>query len=79
MIDTVGSGNIGNLLMQVNSPGFFKVAALSVKTMQTRNSMEVSQILDETSAMLAGDQGAAEQASAVASGSPDLNSQISGA
>ena len=66
MLETTLSGNIGNMLATVNPAGYFKAAALSVKTMKTKHSPDIAQILDETSQMLGGNQEAAGQASAAA-------------
>ena len=52
MVETVLSGNIGNALMTVNPGGFFKMASLSMRDMKTKNSLEISTILEETSQTL---------------------------
>lgn len=77
MLETLLSGNVGSLLAQVNPAGFFQAASLSVKTVQTKHSADISKILEDTAAMLSGDQAAQQQASAMAQGSPDANSQMS--
>ena len=68
MMETVISGNIGQMLSQVNPAGYFKVAALSLRSYKTRYSPEISRILEQTSEMLGGDPEAAQQASMMAQG-----------
>lgn len=70
MLESVMSGNIGQMLAQVNPAGFFKISSLAMKTMGTKYSPEISQIMDETAQMLAGDQQAQQQASSMAQGGP---------
>lgn len=52
MLETVMSGAIGQMIMQVNPAGFFKMASLSVKSMKTRYAPNISDVLDETAQML---------------------------
>lgn len=52
MLETMLSGNIGNALMTINPGGYFKAASLSVKTMKSKHSMDIAQILDQTAQML---------------------------
>lgn len=54
MIETFLQGNIGNMLMQVNPAGFLKAAGLTMKSMKTKHSIDISQILEETAAMIMG-------------------------
>ena len=68
MMETMLSGNVGSLLAQVNPAGYFQAAALSVRSVKTKYSPEISQILANTSAMLAQNQQAAGQASMMAQG-----------
>ena len=68
MMETMLSGNVGSLLAQVNPAGYFQAAALSVRSMKTKYSPEISEILAQTSAMLNQNQQAASQASAMAQG-----------
>lgn len=77
MMENTLSGNIGQLLAQVNPAGYFKAAAMSVKSIQTRHSPEISKILDETAEMLGGNQEASQHASESAGSSPDASSQKS--
>lgn len=68
MLETTLSGNIGNILAQVNPAGYFKAAALSVKTMQTKYSPDIAAILEDTANMLGGDQQATQSAMDAAAG-----------
>ena len=52
MMETVLQGNIGSLLSQVNPAGFFQAAGLAIKTMKTKHSLDISDILLQTSQML---------------------------
>lgn len=54
MIETMLQGNIGNMLMQVNPAGFLKAAGLTIKSMKSKHSIDISQILEQTSMMLMG-------------------------
>lgn len=56
MLETILQGNIGSILSQVNPPGYFKAASLTVKSMKSRHSMDISDILEQTASMLAGGQ-----------------------
>jgi hypothetical protein len=64
MLESVMSGQIGQMLAQINPAGFFKVAGLSLRTMKTKYSPEISRILEETGAML-GDNPEQENAAAL--------------
>ena len=52
MLETMLSGNIGNALMTVNPGGYMKAAALSVKSVKTKHSRDIAEILEQTAAML---------------------------
>lgn len=54
MLETILSGNIGSTLMQVNPAGFFKAASMTVRSMKTKYSMDISDILDETGSLIQG-------------------------
>lgn len=54
MLETMLSGTIGSVLLSMNPSGFFQAASLVVKTMKTKNSIDISQILASTAAMLQG-------------------------
>ena len=56
------------MLAQVNPAGYFKAAALSMKTMKTKHSPDIAMILEETADMLSGNQDASSQASEAAAG-----------
>ncbi len=77
MLETMLSGSIGQLLAQVNPAGYFQAAALSVQSMKTKHSPDISEILKQTAMMLQGNPQAQAAASMMASGNPDTNSQMS--
>lgn len=52
MMETFLAGTVGQLLSQVNPAGFFQTAALAVKTMKTKHSIDISEILSQTAQML---------------------------
>lgn len=52
MLETMLSGNIGNALMTVNPAGYLKAASLSVKSMKSKYSHDIAQILEQTAQML---------------------------
>lgn len=62
MLEQVMNGPSGQLLMQVNPVGFFKAASLSVEGLKTKNSLDIANIFKETSDMLSGNPGQAQQA-----------------
>jgi hypothetical protein len=68
MMETMLSGAVGNMLAQVNPAGYFKASALAVKTMKTKHSPDISNILDQTAMMLSGNPQAEQEASAMAQG-----------
>jgi hypothetical protein len=70
MLETVMSGQIGQLLAQVNPAGFFKTAGLTLRTMKTKYSPEISRILEETAAMLSQNPQAEQGAATLAQGMP---------
>ncbi len=73
MLETMLSGNIGNMLAQVNPAGYFKAAALSVKTMKTKHAPDIASILEETVQMLSGDPNGEMMASEAAAGQNSQN------
>ena len=75
MLETLLSGNVGNMLAQVNPAGYFKAASLSMKTMKTKHSPDIAMILEQTAQMLGGDQQAAQGASQAAAGQGSSNRQ----
>ena len=68
MLESVMSGQIGQMLAQVNPAGFFKTASLALKTMGTKYSPQISDILDQTAGMLSQDPNANQEASNMAQG-----------
>lgn len=54
MLETILQGNIGQMLSQANPAGYFQSAALAVKTMKTKHSIDISNILSQTAEMIAG-------------------------
>ena len=70
MLETILSGNIGQLLSQVNPAGYFQAASLSLKSMKTKNSPDIAKILADTAQRLGGDPAFAEAASLMAQGQP---------
>ncbi len=53
MLETILQGNIGSMLSQVNPAGYFKAAGLAVKSMKSKHSIDISDILTQTAGMLA--------------------------
>lgn len=68
MLESVMSGQIGQMLAQVNPAGFFKVSSLAMKTMGTKYSPQISQIMEETASMLSQNPQAQQEASMMAQG-----------
>ena len=68
LLETVMSGQIGQMLSQVNPAGFFKTASLSIKSTKTKYSPDIAAVLDQTAMMLGGDPQMQEQASMMAQG-----------
>ena len=52
VLEQVMNGPMGQMLSQVNPVGYFKAGKLAIKSTKSRYSLEMAQILDETSAML---------------------------
>jgi len=69
MLESVMSGQIGQMMSQVNPAGFFKMSALAMKSMKTKYSPDIVQVLEQTAQMLGGDPEANAQASEMAQGS----------
>ena len=70
LMETMMSGNMGQMMAQVNPAGFFKVASFITRTTKTRYSPEISRIFEETAAMLSQNPQASQQAQMMASGMP---------
>jgi len=68
LLETALSGQIGQMISQINPAGFFKMAALNIRSMKTKYSPDMARILDETGAMLAQDPAANAQAAMTAQG-----------
>lgn len=52
MIENMLAGPLGNMLSQANPAGFLKAGSLVTKSMKTKHSLDISQILDETAHMI---------------------------
>jgi len=68
MLETVMSGQVGQMVSQINPAGFFQMAALSIKSMKTKYSPDMVKVLQETGEMLSQDQAANQQAAEIAQG-----------
>jgi len=68
MMETVIGGQIGNMLASVNPAGYFKASSLMIKTMKTKHSADIAEILSLTAEALGGSPEAAAQASEIAQG-----------
>lgn len=54
MMETFLTGNVGQALLTVNPAGFFRASSLTVKSMKTKRSLEISDILENTAEILGG-------------------------
>lgn len=70
LMETMMSGNMGQMMAQVNPAGFFKIASFIARTTKTRYSPEISKVFEETAGMLSQNPGASQQAQMMASGMP---------
>lgn len=77
MLESVMSGQIGQLLASVNPAGFFSVAALALKSMKTKYSPNIVQILESTAAMLSQNPEASQEASMMAQGQSPTQAPMS--
>ena len=77
LIETMMSGQMGQMLAQVNPAGFFQVASLVTRVTKTRYSPEISRIFEQTSQMLSQNQQASQQAQMMAAGMPSQVGQMS--
>lgn len=68
MLETVLSGQVGQMMSQVNPAGFFKMSALALKSMKTKYSPNMVEVLEQTAQMLGGDPEAEAEAKASAQG-----------
>lgn len=67
LLETIINGSTGQLLSQINPAGFFKIAGMSIKSMKTRYSPEISAIFEQTAEMLSQDPAKEEGAAVLAS------------
>lgn len=74
MLETMLSGNVGNMLAQVNPAGYFKAAELAIKTMKTKHSPDIAAILGQTAQMMS-NQMQARGAQEAAAGQTDGDGQ----
>jgi len=74
MLETVMSGQMGQMMAQINPAGFFQISSLSLRTMKTKYAVEISNIFEETANMLS-QSPETEDAAAVVAGT---NAQPSG-
>ena len=68
LLESVMSGQIGQMMAQVDPSKFFKVASLAIKTSGTKYSPQISQVIDELSQQLGGDPAQQQQAQMAAQG-----------
>lgn len=68
MLETVMSGQIGQMVAQVNPAGFFQMAALSLKSTKTKYSPNMVAVLEQTAKMLQQSPEAQGEASQMAQG-----------
>tara|TARA_Y100000310_G_C20680265_1_gene815503 strand:- start:735 stop:2606 length:1872 start_codon:yes stop_codon:yes gene_type:complete len=71
MLEQVMSGNIGQMMMQVNPVGFFQIASLMLRRFKTKYSPEVAEILNQTAQMLGGSVELEAMARQIAAGAPN--------
>lgn len=70
LLETMLSGQIGTMMSQVNPAGFFKMSALTMKSMKTKYSPNIADVLEQTAAMLSQDPELQAQAQQMASTNP---------
>lgn len=68
MLETVMSGQVGQMMSQINPAGFFQMSALAMKSMKTKYSPNIVEVLEQTAAMLSGNPQANQEAAAIAQG-----------
>ena len=68
LLETVMSGQVGQMMSQVNPAGFFQMSALAMKSMKTKYSPDIVEVLNQTAKMLGGDPNAQAAASEMAQG-----------
>ena len=68
LLETVMSGQVGQMMSQVNPAGFFQMASLAMKSMKTKYSPNIVEVLEQTAQMLSGNPEANAAASEMAQG-----------
>lgn len=68
MLETVMSGQIGQMMSQINPAGFLEMSALSIKSMRTKYSPDIVRIIQQTAQLLGADPEANAQAAQNAQG-----------
>jgi len=68
MLETVLSGQTGQMLASVNPAGYFQASSLMIRTMKTKHSQDIAAILSQTAEALGGSPEAAALASGIAQG-----------
>lgn len=68
MLESVLSGQIGQMVAQVDPAKFFKISSLAMKTAGTKYSPQMAQLLDELAQQLGGDPAQQAQAQMIAQG-----------
>ncbi len=53
MLESILQGSIGNTLLQLNPSAFLKAAALSVKSVRTKHSHQIAELLEQTAQAIA--------------------------
>lgn len=56
MLESILQGSIGNTLLQFNPSAYLKAAALSVKSVRTKHSHEIAELLEQTAALVSPEQ-----------------------
>ena len=62
MMESVMSGQMGQMLAQINPAGYLQVSSLALKSMKTKYSPEISAIFEQTAQMLGGNPEAEREA-----------------
>ena len=77
LLETMMSGQIGQMVAQINPAGFFKMASLSVKSTKTRFSPDIAEVLEQTAQALQQNPQANAEAANRASGAPQVEGGMS--
>lgn len=70
LLETMLSGQIGTMMSQVNPAGFFKMSALTMKSMKTKYSPNIADVLEQTAMMLSQNPEAQAAAQQMAASNP---------